>query len=173
MKDTVFSAAFRRLAAHWSLHMCSSSRYNFSLKGHANTPSSMGYNDCNLPSLHLPWSMPLPYSSSFYQNQDSSNQRFDETMYTGVLPITSESSKVAGIKRSHFDGQISKPVVDKDVGSGFGAWDLSSKSPLASILTEDDFLNMVLGNYLSSSNKLFCSSSFYFTFLLVAHKNLL
>ncbi|XP_057449909.1 uncharacterized protein LOC130741124 isoform X2 [Lotus japonicus] len=125
-----------------------SSRYNFSSKGHAKTPSSMGYNDCNLPSLHLPWSMPLPYSSSFYQNQDSSNQRFDETMYTGVLPITSESSKVAGIKRSHFDGQISKPVVDKDVGSGFCAWDLSSKSPLASILTEDDFLNMSYEEYL-------------------------
>ncbi|KAJ1416066.1 YTH domain [Sesbania bispinosa] len=110
--------------------MISSSRDNISLKGQSvNTPSSMGDDDCDSPSLHLSWSMPLPYSSLFYQNQaevnkfHSTNQRFSGTiMSTGISPITSESSKVAGIKRSHFSEHIPKLAVDKDVASQFDVW---------------------------------------------------
>ncbi|RDY02714.1 30-kDa cleavage and polyadenylation specificity factor 30, partial [Mucuna pruriens] len=135
--------------------LTSSSRDDFSLKGHyANTPSSMGDEDCNFPPLHLSWSMPLPYSPMFYQNQPevnkfhSTNQRFNETMFTEILPTTSESSQVSGIKRSHFSGQIPKLQMDKDVASQFEFWGLSSGSPLASTLTEDDFLDMSYEEYL-------------------------
>lgn len=96
--------------------------------------------------------------SCFYQNQPevnkfhSTNQRISGTMFTEILPTTSESSQVSGIKRS------------KDVASQSDFWGLSSESPLASTLTEDDFLDMVLGIYLSSSNQLFCFVLFFFYF---------
>ncbi|RZC31140.1 YTH domain-containing protein 1-like isoform X1 [Glycine soja] len=119
------------------------SRDEFSLKGlYANTPSSMGDEDCNFPPLHTSWSMPLPYSALFYQNQPevnnyhSTNQRISGTMFTEILPTTSESSQVSGIKRS------------KDVASQSDFWGLSSESPLASTLTEDDFLDMSYEEYL-------------------------
>lgn len=106
--------------------------------------------------------------SCFYQNQPevnkfhSTNQRISGTMFTEILPTTSESSQVSGIKRS------------KDVASQSDFWGLSSESPLASTLTEDDFLDMVLGIYLSSSNQLFCFLSFFISrCCFVALENLL
>lgn len=148
----MLSAACRGVLLLIGLCMCSSSRNNFSLKGHsANTSSSMGDEDCNFPSVHMSWSMPVHYSSLFYQNQaevnkfHSTNQRFSGTMVTEKSHFTSESSQVAGIKRSHFSGNVPKLLVDKDVASQFDIWGLSSESPLASTLTEDDFLDMVLG----------------------------
>ncbi|KAK7406196.1 hypothetical protein VNO78_07816 [Psophocarpus tetragonolobus] len=123
--------------------LTSSSRDEFSLNGHyANTPSSMGDEDCNFPPLHMPWSTPLPYSSLFYQNQSevnkfhSTNQRFSGTMFTEILPTTSELSQVSGIKRS------------KEEASEFDFWGLSSGSPLVSTLTEDEFLDMSYEEYL-------------------------
>ncbi|TKY70884.1 30-kDa cleavage and polyadenylation specificity factor 30 [Spatholobus suberectus] len=130
--------------------LTSSSRDDFSSKGYyVNTPSSMGDEDCNFPPLHLSWSMPLPYSSLFYQNQPevnkfhSTNQRFGGTMFTEILPTPSESSQVSGNKCSHFSGHNPKLQMNKDVASQFDFWGLSSGSPLASTLTEDDFLDMI------------------------------
>lgn len=165
----MFSAAFRGGLLCIGFCFCSLSRDEFSLKGlYANTPSSMGDEDCNFPPLHTSWSMPLPYSALFYQNQPevnnyhSTNQRISGTMFTEILPTTSESSQVSGIKRS------------KDVASQSDFWGLSSESPLASTLTEDDFLDMVLGIYLSSSNQLFCFLSFFISrCCFVALENLL
>ncbi|XP_020218107.1 YTH domain-containing protein 1 [Cajanus cajan] len=133
----------------------SSSRDEFSLKGYyANTPSSTGDEDCNFPPLHLSWSMPLPYSSAFYQNQPEVNkshsvhQRFSGSMFTEILPTTSESSQVSGVKRSHFSEHIPKRQMSKDEASQFDLWGLSSWSPLASTLSEDDFLDMSYEEYL-------------------------
>ncbi|XP_027362405.1 uncharacterized protein LOC113870013 isoform X2 [Abrus precatorius] len=136
--------------------LSSSSRDDFSLKEHyANTPGSMGDEDSNFPPLHLSWSMPLPYSSLFYQNQPeanrfhSTNQRFRGKMFTEILPLSSESSQVSsGIKRSHFSERIPKLQVIKDEASQFDFRALSSGSPLASTLTEDDFLDMSYEEYL-------------------------
>ncbi|KAK7307821.1 hypothetical protein VNO77_41224 [Canavalia gladiata] len=135
--------------------LTSSSRDDCSLKEHcANTPSSMGDEHCNFHPLHLSWSMPLPYSSLFYQNQPevnkfhSANQRFSGTMFTEILPIPSESSHTSGIKRSHFSGHLPELQVSKDMASQFDFWGLSSGSPLASTLTEDDFLDMSYEEYL-------------------------
>ncbi|KAL2987414.1 hypothetical protein AAZX31_11G027500 [Glycine max] len=137
--------------------LTSLSRDEFSLKGHyVSTPSSMGDEDCNFPPLHMLWPMPLPYSFLFYQNQPevnkfhSTNQRISGTMFTEILPTTSESSQVSGIKRS------------KDVASQSDFWGLSSESPLASTLTEDDFLDMSYEEYLevhSRCRKQLCTSA--------------
>ncbi|KAG4972972.1 hypothetical protein JHK87_029793 [Glycine soja] len=138
--------------------LTSLSRDEFSLKGHyVSTPSSMGDEDCNFPPLHMLWPMPLPYSFLFYQNQPevnkfhSTNQRISGTMFTEILPTTSESSQVSGIKRS------------KDVASQSDFWGLSSESPLASTLTEDDFLDMSYEEYLevhSRCRKQLCTSEY-------------
>ncbi|KAI4315340.1 hypothetical protein L6164_028161 [Bauhinia variegata] len=127
--------------------LSSSSRGSFSLKGHSTeTPSSMEDENRNFPPLHLSWSMPLHYPSLMYQNQSeankyhSANQRFSGTTFNETLPTTCGLSKVAGTKHSYFSGQIPKLQVDK--GSQFDVWGLSAESPLASTLTEDDFLDM-------------------------------
>ncbi|XP_027193116.1 uncharacterized protein [Cicer arietinum] len=107
--------------------LASSSRNNFSSEGHsANTPSAMGDQDCNFPSPQLSWSMPMAYSSIFSQNQ----------------------AEVAGIKRSHFSGRTPTILMEKDVASQFDEWGLFSECPLASSLTDDDFLDMSYEEYL-------------------------
>lgn len=110
----------------------------------------MGDQDCNFPSPQLSWSMPMAYSSIFSQNQaegnkfHSTNQKFSGRMFTEIPPITFKSSKVAGIKRSHFSGRTPTILMEKDVASQFDEWGLFSECPLASSLTDDDFLDMVL-----------------------------
>ena len=111
--------------------------------------------------------MPLPYSPLLYQNQvelnrfHSTNHRFSGTRFTEILPTTSESSKVSETKRSHFSGHIPKLQVDRDVASQLDVWALSAESPLASTLTEDDFLDMVRGNFLPICSQLFCCLSYF------------
>lgn len=149
--------------------MCSSSRSNFSLRGHsANTPSSIGDEGCNFPLLHLSSSMPVANSSLFFQNQAevnkfcSLNQRFSGTVFSEVSPLSSESSKVAGSKRSHFDGHIPNVLMDKGVASRFDDQCLSSESPLVSTLTEDDFLDMVFGKISPPLINYFAFRSLYY-----------
>ncbi|XP_061348237.1 uncharacterized protein LOC133293661 [Gastrolobium bilobum] len=141
--------------------LTSSSRDAFSSKRQsAMTPSSIDNKDCNFSPLYMSWSMPLPYHpSSLYQNQaeanrfHSANHRINGTNFTEILPVTSGSSKVAGSKRSHFSGHIPKLQVDKDVASQFDVWGLSAESPLASTLTEDDFLDMSYEEYLEAHTR--------------------
>jgi len=151
--------------------MCSSSRDDFSSKGrYVNIPSSMGDEEYNFPPFHMSWSMPLPSSSLFYQNQPvvnefrSTKQRFSGTMLTETLPINScASSQVSGVKRAHYSGHIPELQTKKDVPCQLDFWGLSPGYPLAgSTLTEDDFLDMVPGIYLSSSNQLFYIFSILF-----------
>ncbi|ESW30434.1 hypothetical protein PHAVU_002G152600 [Phaseolus vulgaris] len=137
--------------------LTSSSRDDFSFKGrYVNTPSSMGDEDCNFPPYPMSWSMPLPYSSMFYQNQPvvnefrSTKQRFSGTMLTETLPINScVSPQVSGIKRAHYSGHIPEIQTKKDVACQLDFWGVSPGCPLAgSTLTEDDFLDMSYEEYL-------------------------
>jgi len=151
--------------------MCSSLRDDYSFKGrYVSTPSSMGNEDYKFSPFHMSWSMPLPYSSPFYQNQPvvnesrSTKQRVSGTMLTETLPITSSvSPQLSGIKRAHYSGHIPELPTKNDVSSQLDFWGVSPGCPLAgSTLTEDDFLDMVLGIFLSSSNKLFFILSILF-----------
>ncbi|KAF7810238.1 YTH domain-containing protein 1 isoform X1 [Senna tora] len=136
----------------------SSSLDSFALKGHSGTVQSfMGDNDCNFYPGHMPWSMPLAYPSLLCQNQvnrsRSANHGFCVTTFNETFPITSGLSKVAGTKRPHFSGNMPKLQVDKDVASQCDAWGFSAESPLASTLTEDDFLDMSYEEYLEVHSK--------------------
>lgn len=65
------------------------------------------------------------------------------------LPLASGASKVARIKRSRMNGNLTNLQVQCDVPSRIDVWGLSAESPLASTLTDDDFLEMVYSVYLS------------------------
>ncbi|KAE9597729.1 hypothetical protein Lal_00041450 [Lupinus albus] len=125
--------------------LSSSSRDSFSLKGQsAEIQSFMAGEDCNFPPQHSSWSMPLPYPSVPYHNLaevnrfHSANHRFSGSNFTGMLPS----------KRSHFSRNIPKLKVERNVASQLDVWGLSAESPLATTLTEDDFLDMSYEEYL-------------------------
>lgn len=131
--------------------ICSSPLDGFALKGQSrNVESFMGNADHNFYPLSMPWTMPMAYPSSVCPNPAEANkslpanQRFNVTTSNETFPSSSGSSKVAGTKRPHFSANIPKLQVDKDAASQFDVWGFSSESPLASTLTEDDFLDMVV-----------------------------
>ncbi|XP_054810413.1 uncharacterized protein LOC129312045 isoform X3 [Prosopis cineraria] len=133
----------------------SSSLDGFALKGHSgNVESFMGNKDCNFYPLHMPWSMPMAYPSLLCPNQAEenrslpANERFNVTTSSETFPFSSGSSKVAGTKRPYFSANIPKLQVDKVVASQYDGWGFSAESPLASTLTEDDFLEMSYEEYL-------------------------
>ncbi|KAF3448454.1 hypothetical protein FNV43_RR09167 [Rhamnella rubrinervis] len=92
----------------------------------------LGDEEYNVPPAHLSWSQaPMLYSSLLYQHQ-------------------------AGASTYQFAHQRTS---DSDVSSQFDAWGLAGDSPLASALTEDDFLEMSYEEYLeahSRSSKQLC-----------------
>ncbi|XP_028802433.1 uncharacterized protein LOC114757520 isoform X2 [Neltuma alba] len=133
---------------------------SFTLKGHSgNVERLMGNKD---RSFYLPWSIPMAYPSLLCPNEAGANQRFNLTTSSETFPTSSGSLKVAGTKRPHFSANIPKLQVDKDVASQFDVWGFSAESPLASTLTEDDFLEMSYEEYLevqSRCRKQFCSNA--------------
>ncbi|KAI9082721.1 hypothetical protein K1719_035295 [Acacia pycnantha] len=142
---------------------------SFALKGHSgNAESFMGNTDHNFYPLNTPWSMPMAYPSLLCPDQAEANksvpanQRFNVTTSSETFPSSSGSSKVAGNKRPHFSANMPKLQVDKDVAFQFDVWGFSSESPLASTLTEDDFLEMSYEEYLETHSrgwKQFCFSA--------------
>lgn len=101
-------------------------------------PCSLGEEEYNVGPMHLSWSQtPMHYPSLLYQHQAEAN-----------LPVNSVASKVTRAKHSRINGYHSNIRVDRDLSSRFDVWGLSAESRLASVLTEDDFLEMVLCFYL-------------------------
>lgn len=96
-------------------------------------PCSLGNEEYNMPPLHFSWpGAPIPYPSVLYQTEAS---RFHVTQQrdSGVLEhlhVASGASKVGRMRPSITESQAE--------------WGWSAESPLASTLTEDDFLEMVL-----------------------------
>ncbi|KAJ9129042.1 hypothetical protein P3X46_034202, partial [Hevea brasiliensis] len=64
------------------------------------------------------------------------------------LPLASSASKMSRMKQSQLNGSLANLQVQCDVRSRNDAWALSAESPLASTLTEDDFLEMTYEEYL-------------------------
>lgn len=83
----------------------------------------------------------MPYPSFLYQHQGGPSN-FHLAQRCGGdaenLPFTSLSSKFSRINHS-----CSNLQVDCDLSSRYDFWGLSADSPLASTITEDDFLEMV------------------------------
>lgn len=108
----------------------------------------------NLPPLHITWT-PMLYPSMLYQHKaEASIFHLAHKRSTGQylpenLPLSSGPSKVSRIKHPQISGNFTHGPVDHDMSSGFDVWNMSAeRSPLASTLTEDDILEMVLRSYL-------------------------
>lgn len=109
-----------------------------------------------MPPWHMSWSQaPMLYSSLMYQHQAGASryqlahQRTGGTVLPEYFLVNFVDSKVTRMKHFHLTGFLFNLQVDRDVSSQFDAWGLCGESPPASVLTEDEFLEMVLGSYLS------------------------
>ncbi|XP_030524804.1 zinc finger CCCH domain-containing protein 45 isoform X1 [Rhodamnia argentea] len=105
----------------------------------------------NGPAAHMPWAM--PYSSLYYpQHAEAARNnlayaRSGGTLLSDDLAVPSGVSKVP--KPKHLQTNGNKPAVShRDVSPRYDVWGLSIGSPLASTLTEDDFLDMSYEEYL-------------------------
>ncbi|CAB4279745.1 unnamed protein product [Prunus armeniaca] len=106
-------------------------------------PCSLGEEEYNVGPMHLSWSQaPMHYPSLLYQHQAEAN-----------LPVNSVASKVTRAKHSRINGHHSNIRVDRDLSSRFDVWGLSGESRLASVLTEDDFLEMSYEEYLEAQSR--------------------
>lgn len=109
-------------------------------------PCSLGDEEYNVHSLHMPWAgASMPYPSFIYQHcAEASRFHLANQGTSGVnLPLASSASNVSRMKHSQLNGSFANLQVQCDMHSRNDAWGLSAESPLASTLTEDDFLEMV------------------------------
>lgn len=105
-----------------------------------------------MPPVHPSWSQsPMLYSSLLYQHQNEAiryqlaHGRTNGTTFPENIAVNSAASKRTRMKHSCKNGYLPNLQVDRDVSTRFDMWALTAESPLASGLTEDDFLEMVLG----------------------------
>lgn len=114
-------------------------------------PCSLGDGEYNVPSLHMPWvRTSMPYPSFLYQHHaEASRFHLAHQGLSGAnLPLASGASKVSRMKPSQLNGSLANLQVQIDSHSRIDTWGLSAESPLASTLTEDDFLEMTYEEYL-------------------------
>ena len=104
----------------------------------------------NLSSMHMAWT-PMLYPSLLYQHKAEASrfhlahQRSTGPFLPENLPIYSGQSEVTWMKHPRITGNFTSVQVDHDTSSGLDVWNVSAeRSPLASTLTEDDILEMVL-----------------------------
>ncbi|XP_048320168.2 zinc finger CCCH domain-containing protein 45 isoform X2 [Ziziphus jujuba] len=127
---------------------------------------SLGDEEYDMPPWHMSWSQaPMLYSSLMYQHQAGASryqlahQRTGGTVLPEYFLVNFVDSKVTRMKHFHLTGFLFNLQVDRDVSSQFDAWGLSGESPPASVLTEDEFLEMSYEEYLeahSRSSKKLC-----------------
>ncbi|KAJ8766179.1 hypothetical protein K2173_021696 [Erythroxylum novogranatense] len=115
-------------------------------------PFSLGDGEYNLPSLQMPWARtPIPYSTFFHQHHSQSNRHhLAQQGSNGVTFPRNLSFASGGIVRTT-DSCTNRNLahqVQGDVPSRVDVWGLSTESPLASTLTDDDFLDMTYEEYL-------------------------
>ncbi|KAK2664715.1 hypothetical protein Ddye_003289 [Dipteronia dyeriana] len=120
-------------------------------------PCSLGHEEYHMPPLHMSstWT-PMPYPPYFYQHQAEARQVHLAQRSNGDtenLPTCSPSSKLARMKHSHINGNLTNLKVDHDKSSRYDFWGLSAESPLGSTITEDDFLEMSYEEYLEAHGK--------------------
>lgn len=117
--------------------------------------SSLGEEEYHMPPLHMSMARtPMPYPSFLYQHQAGASN-FHLAQRCGGdaenLPFTSLSPKFARMNHPQINGNLTNLQVDSDMSARYDFWGLSAESPLASTITEDDFLEMVFVFSLSFS----------------------
>ncbi|KAK8584131.1 hypothetical protein V6N13_109514 [Hibiscus sabdariffa] len=121
------------------------------------SPYSLGDEDYNVPPVHMSWAgTPMPCNPYLYQHQvDPSRYHLTHphTLATEYFPTTIRASKVASMKSSRINRNLTNLQVNHDMSTQFDAWGLSAESPLASTLTEDDFLEMTYEEYLEAHGR--------------------
>ncbi|OWM71948.1 YTH domain-containing protein 1 isoform X2 [Punica granatum] len=107
------------------------------------------------PPVHMSWSsLPVSYPSVMYQQQpEAGRSNYQNQRSAGILPsenllVASGSSKVTKPKDSRINRNLPALEVGREMSSRGDVWGLSTDSPLASTLTEDDFLDMSYEEYL-------------------------
>ncbi|XP_044486939.1 YTH domain-containing protein 1 isoform X3 [Mangifera indica] len=119
----------------------------------AEPPCSFGDEVYHMPPLQMSLTRkPMPYPSFLYQHQAGSNKFHLDHRHAedaDNLPFHSPSTKFSRIKHPCLKGNLSSLQVDHDLSSRYDLWGLSAESPLASTLTEDDFLEMSYEEYLA------------------------
>ncbi|XP_012476021.1 uncharacterized protein LOC105792151 isoform X1 [Gossypium raimondii] len=120
-------------------------------------PYSLGDQDYSVPPLHVPWpGTPMPYNPFFYQHQADPNRfhlTHPYTLATEYFPTSMGASKVASMKNSRINRNLTNLQINHDMSTQFDAWGLCAESPLASTLTEDDFLEMTYEEYLEAHGR--------------------
>ena len=116
-------------------------------------PYAMRHEECDMPAVHMTWDQTHTlYPSLLYQHQ-AETSRF----HLAHLPITSGATKAPGTKHSQINGSLNSVQLDCNNSSRLDAWGWSAeRSPLASTLTEDDILEMVLWSYFSFYVLIYC-----------------
>ncbi|KAL4341013.1 hypothetical protein GQ457_08G027730 [Hibiscus cannabinus] len=120
-------------------------------------PYSLGDEDYNVSPLPMSWAgTPMPCNPFLYQHQ-ADPSRFHlthpHTFATNYFPTTMRAAKVASMKNSHSNRNLTNLQVNHDMSSQFDVWGLSAESPLGSTLTEDDFLEMTYEEYLEAHGR--------------------
>ncbi|XP_016713406.2 uncharacterized protein [Gossypium hirsutum] len=120
-------------------------------------PYSLGDQDYSVPPLHVPWpGTPMPYNPFLYQHQADPNRfhlTHPHTLATEYFPTSMGASKVASMKNSRINRNLTNLQINHDMSTQFDAWCLCAESPLASTLTEDDFLEMTYEEYLEAHGR--------------------
>ncbi|KAJ4848284.1 hypothetical protein Tsubulata_017953 [Turnera subulata] len=133
-------------------------RDNLPSKGpYVESPCSLGDGSYNGP-FHTPWAgAPMPYPSFLYTQQANASRLYmahqgsNGVTFPENLPYSSGSPKVAKVKHSQMNEKVNNLQVRCDAPSRADVWGLSADSPLASTLTDDDFLEMVVLDSLLAS----------------------
>ena len=114
---------------------------------------AMRHEERDIPAVQMTWDQThMLYPSLLYQHQ-AETSRF----HLAHLPITSGASQAPGMKHSQINGSLNGVQLDRNNSSRLDAWGWSAeRSPLASTLTEDDILEMVLWSSFSFYVLIYC-----------------
>lgn len=96
----------------------------------------------------MTWSqMPMPLSSTAYQQQAEAT-RFNSGYQRSAIPESysaiADAPVISNPKHPRLDRNLPKIKLDRQISPTYDTLGLPADSPLASTLTADDFLEMVL-----------------------------
>ncbi|GAV79602.1 YTH domain-containing protein [Cephalotus follicularis] len=122
------------------------------------SPCFLEDEEYNVTPSHMSWArMPMPHPSFLYQHQaEASRFQFahnNSAAFTEILPPVSRTSEVGKTRNPCIDGNLTKLQVDRETPSRIDVWGLPAESPLASTLSEDEFLEMSYEEYLEVQSR--------------------
>ncbi|KAF9689417.1 hypothetical protein SADUNF_Sadunf01G0090100 [Salix dunnii] len=113
--------------------------------------TNTGDGEYTVPPMQVPWGRtPLPYPSFLYQQHDeASRSHFAHQGFTGVgFTDNARSCTASKVARMQQSRNTTNLRIHCEMPSRTDIWGLSAGSPLASTLTDDDFLEMTYEEYL-------------------------